>query len=227
MKFSIIITLVFSLLSSVTFSEHIIGGWNCELKHNGVVIINDTVHANAGEVVEIWASTYGVSGPAPTVGYFRWYLDDVLVPLENFGGGGDHSGRYELNQPGKWDFRIEGGGCYRHIVVVWDYEAIAETIDSGESLNSDFEEEIHRESDSAPSTVDVGPNPTSDMIKFESTSKLMHLNILNQAGVIVYSSSPGTNEAIVHLNHLARGLYFAEIISEHGERTMERILVMD
>lgn len=221
---AIIVILVFSLLSSVTFSEYTIGGWDGHLKHNGVVIHNDTIHVNYGEVVEIWTHTWSVGGQAPGVALFTWQLDDVFVPLEDFNGG-YFTGRYELNQPGNWVYRFANWS--RNVVVVWDYDTVAEAIDPAESVISEVEKETHRESGIAPNTVDIAPNPTRDMIKLVSTYKLTQLNIRNQAGVIVYSSRSGTNEAVVDLNHLARGLYFAEVISEHGDRTIERILVVD
>lgn len=225
MKSSIIIILVFSLLSSVTFSENEPGGWVGELRHNGVSIYNDTIHVNAGEVVEIWAYTWPFGGPAPDMSLFKWHLDDVVVPLQN--SGGMYAGRYKLNQPGKWDFRIVIGYWSRSVVVVWHYEPVAEVFDSVENLNSAVEKETDPESDSAPNSVEIVPNPVRDMIRVVSSSKISQLNILNQAGGIVYSSSPGTNEAVVHLHHLARGLYFAETISELDDRTIKRILLVD
>lgn len=228
---SIIVFLAFSFLSSVTFSQNARGGWNGQLKHNGVVIHNDTIHVNYGEVVEIRAHTWGEGGGVPPWFLFGWYLDDVLVPLENTSQYGSYCclGRYELNQPGSWVFRYmpPGNNWSRNVVVVWNYEPVAEALDPEESFISEVEKEAHRERVRASNTVDIVPNPTRDRIKLVSTSKLTQLNILNQAGVIVYSSRPGTNEADVDLSYLARGLYFAETISEHGERTIERILVVD
>lgn len=226
MKSSIIIILVFSLLSSETFSENDLGGWGCDLKHNGVSIHNDTIHVYYGEVVEIWAYTWDIAGPAPSVAYSSWFLDDAVVPLEKFGGG-YFSGRYELNQPGTWDFKIVGGGCNKRIVVVWEHEAVAEVLASRGNLNSELEKDTDPESTSAPISVEIVPNPSRNMIRIVSSSKISQLNILNQAGGIVYSSSPGTNEAVVHLHHLARGLYFAETISELDDRTIKRILLVD
>lgn len=71
------------------------------------------------------------------------------------------------------------------------------------------------------SNLSIFPNPTSGKIIVDTPDNIQKILILNQSGKIVIEYE---NETILDLSHLAKGIYFAKVISKEDSYTEKIIL---
>ena len=73
----------------------------------------------------------------------------------------------------------------------------------------------------AASTINVYPNPATDIIQVEYTGKVEQLTVLNMNGKVILTSS---NVTTINVNELEKGLYFLQIKTSQGS-TYKKIQV--
>jgi hypothetical protein len=222
------ILFIFFVLNSAEILATPIGGWTCNLYHNHVNANNDTIYVDYGEAVYIRAESSADNGQFPPIHFYQWTLNNQVVPLENLSAG-YYSGTYALNQPGKWVFAYSN--CSAFIVVVWNEQTTITTLAGKENFDIIPDHSSLIETTSIETnldlTIDLAPNPTRGIIKLSSTSRLTQVNILNLSGNVIHSSRLSSSEAVIDLTHLSQGVYFAQAISENGQRVVKRFIVVN
>ncbi len=77
-----------------------------------------------------------------------------------------------------------------------------------------------------PNTLNIYPNPATAYITVEGARFGSNLNLYNITGQLVLTSTLASNQAIIHVAHLPKGVYYL-IVEEKGERVHQHKIVLD
>jgi hypothetical protein len=75
-------------------------------------------------------------------------------------------------------------------------------------------------------TLNIYPNPATAYITVEGARFGSNLNLYNITGQLVLTSTLASNQAIIHVAHLPKGVYYL-IVEEKGERVHQHKIVLD